>query len=52
MPWTSVRENVRLPLKLARVGKADADVRVAEALARVGLADFADSLSRANCRAA
>jgi NitT/TauT family transport system ATP-binding protein len=46
MPWTSVRENVRLPLKLARVGKADADARVAEALARVGLAEFADAFPR------
>ncbi|HEY4988129.1 MAG TPA: ABC transporter ATP-binding protein [Bradyrhizobium sp.] len=46
MPWTSVRENVRLPLKLARIGKADADARIAEALTRVGLADFADALPR------
>jgi NitT/TauT family transport system ATP-binding protein len=41
MPWTSVRENVRLPLKLARVPKRDADAKVDEALASVGLADFA-----------
>src|SRR5450631_1434763 len=46
MPWTSVRENVRLPLKLARIGKADADARIAEALTRVGLADFADAFPR------
>ena len=46
MPWTSVRENVRLPLKLARLGKADADARIAEALTRVGLADFADAFPR------
>jgi NitT/TauT family transport system ATP-binding protein len=46
MPWTSVRENVRLPLKLARVREVDANARVAEALARVGLADFADSYPR------
>jgi NitT/TauT family transport system ATP-binding protein len=44
MPWTSVRENVRLPLKLARVG--DTDARVEAALARVGLAEFADSFPR------
>src|ERR1700740_2379945 len=41
MPWTSVRENVRLPLKLARVQPDDADARIAEALARVGLSEFA-----------
>jgi NitT/TauT family transport system ATP-binding protein len=46
MPWTSVRENVRLPLKLADVGKADADARIADALTRVGLADFADAFPR------
>jgi NitT/TauT family transport system ATP-binding protein len=46
MPWTSVRENVRLPLKLAHVGRADADSRIAEALTRVGLADFADAFPR------
>ena len=46
MPWTSVRENVRLPLKLAHIGKADADARIAEALTRVGLADFADAFPR------
>jgi NitT/TauT family transport system ATP-binding protein len=46
MPWTSVRENVRLPLKLAHVAQADADALVSEALARVGLIDFADSYPR------
>jgi NitT/TauT family transport system ATP-binding protein len=46
MPWTSVRENVRLPLKLAHVPPADADARVAESLARVGLSDFAQSYPR------
>jgi NitT/TauT family transport system ATP-binding protein len=46
MPWTSVRENVRLPLKLARVPPDDADARIAEALARVGLSEFADSYPR------
>jgi NitT/TauT family transport system ATP-binding protein len=44
MPWASVRENVRLPLKLARV--PDADARVAQALSRVGLSDFAGSYPR------
>ena len=46
MPWTSVRENVRLPLKLARVPAADSEPRIMEALSRVGLAEFADSFPR------
>jgi NitT/TauT family transport system ATP-binding protein len=46
MPWTSVHENVRLPLRLARIPPDDADTRIAEALARVGLAEFADSYPR------
>jgi NitT/TauT family transport system ATP-binding protein len=46
MPWASVRENVRLPLKLAHVATAESDVRVADALAQVGLADFAYSYPR------
>src|SRR5215472_4319570 len=46
MPWTSVRENVRLPLKLARVPAAESEPRIMEALMRVGLAEFADSFPR------
>ncbi|MEY9181144.1 NitT/TauT family transport system ATP-binding protein [Bradyrhizobium sp. USDA 326] len=46
MPWTSVRENVRLPLRLAGVPKADARARADAALASVGLADFADTYPR------
>jgi NitT/TauT family transport system ATP-binding protein len=46
MPWTSVRENVRLPLKLAREPREQADARVGEALAQVGLAEFADAYPR------
>jgi NitT/TauT family transport system ATP-binding protein len=46
MPWTSVRENVRLPLKLAHAPAAEANVRVGEALAQVGLAEFADAYPR------
>jgi NitT/TauT family transport system ATP-binding protein len=46
MPWTSVRENVRLPLKLAHVPREQADARVAEALAQVGLSEFADAYPR------
>ena len=46
MPWTSVRENVRLPLKLAHAPTAEANTRVSEALAQVGLAEFADAYPR------
>ena len=46
MPWTSVRENVRLPLKLARVSAAEASARVSEALTQVGLSEFADAYPR------
>src|ERR1043165_5659194 len=37
MPWASVRENVRLPLKLARVSELHADRRIDAALAQIGL---------------
>jgi NitT/TauT family transport system ATP-binding protein len=46
MPWTTVRENVRLPLKLARMADAESTARVADALAQVGLANFADAYPR------
>jgi NitT/TauT family transport system ATP-binding protein len=46
MPWTSVRENVRLPLKLAHAPRDEADARVGEALAQVGLAEFAEAYPR------
>jgi NitT/TauT family transport system ATP-binding protein len=46
MPWTSVGENVRLPLKLAHVPREQADARVGEALAQVGLTEFADAYPR------
>jgi NitT/TauT family transport system ATP-binding protein len=46
MPWTSVRENVGLPLKLAHVPRQQADARVDEALAQVGLAEFAGAYPR------
>jgi NitT/TauT family transport system ATP-binding protein len=46
MPWTNVRENVRLPLKLAHVPREQADARVGEALAQVGLGEFADAFPR------
>lgn len=41
MPWASVADNVGLPLRLAGLGRAQAEPRIAEALATVGLADFA-----------
>jgi NitT/TauT family transport system ATP-binding protein len=46
MPWTSVRENVRLPLKLAHAPVAEANARVSEALTQVGLSEFADAYPR------
>ena len=47
MPWASVTANVRLPLELAGVPRAEADGRVTEALALVGLTQFASALPRA-----
>src|SRR6478672_9341078 len=46
MPWTSVRENVRLPLKLGHMPTSEANTRIDEALAQVGLADFVDAFPR------
>ena len=46
MPWASVRDNVRLPLKLAHAATGDADRRVSDALAQVSLAEFADAYPR------
>ncbi len=37
MPWANVRENVRLPLKLARAPAADANAHVNDALMQAGL---------------
>ncbi|MBX9832731.1 MAG: ABC transporter ATP-binding protein [Burkholderiaceae bacterium] len=47
MPWASVQTNVRLPLDLAGLPRKDADARVADALALVGLSKFATALPRA-----
>jgi NitT/TauT family transport system ATP-binding protein len=47
MPWASVQTNVRLPLDLAQVPRKEADARVAEALALVGLDRFAGALPSA-----
>jgi NitT/TauT family transport system ATP-binding protein len=46
MPWTTVRENVRLPLKLAHVPPRDADARIDQALAQMGLSEFASAYPR------
>ena len=46
MPWTTVRENVRLPLKIAHVPSSAAKARVDEALAQVGLSEFAGAYPR------
>jgi NitT/TauT family transport system ATP-binding protein len=46
MPWASVRENVRLPLKLARTPLAEANARIDQVLAQVGLGEFAGAFPR------
>jgi NitT/TauT family transport system ATP-binding protein len=46
MPWARVQSNVRLPLDLAGVARAEADRRVHAALALVGLDKFATHLPR------
>jgi NitT/TauT family transport system ATP-binding protein len=40
MPWATVLANVRLPLDLKRVPRAEADARAATSLAQVGLTGF------------
>jgi NitT/TauT family transport system ATP-binding protein len=46
MPWSNVRENVRLPLKLAHMPVQESNARIDDALAQMGLADFADAYPR------
>lgn len=46
MPWHSVFRNVRLPLELSGVARAEADRRVREILELVGLAGFENALPR------
>lgn len=46
MPWSNVQNNVRLPLDLAGVPRAEANTRVTEALELVGLRKFAHVLPR------
>ncbi len=47
MPWADVETNVYLPLRLAAVARKDAQARIDEALALVGLSDFGKSYPRA-----
>ena len=46
MPWASVRDNVRLPLTLAGTPRSDADRRIDDALALVGLSEFGAAFPR------
>jgi NitT/TauT family transport system ATP-binding protein len=46
MPWTRVRDNVGLPLRLAGMAPAEARPQIEAALAQVGLAEFADHYPR------
>jgi NitT/TauT family transport system ATP-binding protein len=46
MPWQTVFGNVHLPLKLRGISQAAARPQILEALATVGLADFADAYPR------
>jgi len=46
MPWASVFDNVRLPLRLANSPRDKADAKVSDALARVGLSEFANVYPR------
>jgi NitT/TauT family transport system ATP-binding protein len=47
MPWANARDNVRLPLDLAGVPRAQGDERAEEMLARLGLDGFAGFFPRA-----
>ena len=46
MPWASVQSNVRLPLDLSAMARAEADDTTRHALERVGLRQFARSFPR------
>ncbi|MBW4652952.1 MAG: ABC transporter ATP-binding protein [Kaiparowitsia implicata GSE-PSE-MK54-09C] len=46
MPWATVQNNVRLPLKLSGMGKAASNAAVAEALEMVDLTGFESSYPR------
>ena len=46
LPWRTVAENVALPLEHHNLTRAERQQRVADALAQIGLAEFADALPR------
>ncbi|WP_299481203.1 ABC transporter ATP-binding protein [uncultured Roseibium sp.] len=46
MPWATVYENIRLPLRLKRVAEKTARADISEALEMVGLSQFAESYPR------
>jgi NitT/TauT family transport system ATP-binding protein len=46
MPWRTVWGNVFLPLRIAGISRAEAEPRIADALARVGLTGFEASYPR------
>ncbi|KYO50743.1 ABC transporter ATP-binding protein [Tistrella mobilis] len=46
LPWRTVAQNVALPLEGRGLGAAEVRARVADALARTGLADFAGAVPR------
>jgi len=46
MPWADVFDNVRLPLRLQGLAAGEVRDRVMDAIARVGLADFAGAYPR------
>jgi NitT/TauT family transport system ATP-binding protein len=46
MPWATVWDNVYLPLRLQRRSRSDVEARIGEALANVGLSDFASVYPR------
>jgi NitT/TauT family transport system ATP-binding protein len=46
LPWRTVRDNVGLPLMLAGVPRREAEGRVSDAIAQVGLARFAGAYPR------
>src|SRR5258705_3540919 len=46
MLWATVRENVRLPLKLLHAPAAEANARVGDALIQAGLTEFAGAYPR------
>jgi len=46
MPWADALTNARLPLDLKRISRAEGDARALDALARMGLKDFARAFPR------